>query len=225
MAWRSSGRTHRELIENLKAHGIIRSKSVFDAMLSVDRGLFSPRDPYEDRPQTIGYNATISAPHMHAYALEALVDNLKPGMSVLDVGSGSGYLAACMALMVGKEGKVVGIEHVTELTSQAIENVKKCLPEYLESGALKLVTGDGRKGCKDYAPFHAIHVGAAYHQRPTELLEQLKEGGLMFIPIGDHALGQEIRLYHKVQGEIKEKSLMGVMYVPLTSLDQQLFEY
>ncbi|VDQ08172.1 unnamed protein product [Trichobilharzia regenti] len=69
-------------------------------MLSVDRGYFTNSSPYLDRPRPIGFAATISAPHMHAHALEALRDHLKPGSHALDVGSGSGYLTACMALMV-----------------------------------------------------------------------------------------------------------------------------
>lgn len=81
-------------------------------MLAVDRGDFCSVAPYADTPQSIGHNATISAPHMHAHALELLRDQLHPGARVLDVGSGSGYLAACMALMVGPTGHVVGIEHI-----------------------------------------------------------------------------------------------------------------
>ena len=69
-------------------------------MLRVDRGYFSPTDPYMDSPQSIGYGVTISAPHMHAQALEVLHDHLKEGSKALDIGSGSGYLTACMAIMV-----------------------------------------------------------------------------------------------------------------------------
>ena len=69
-------------------------------MLAVDRCFFSPQDPYIDSPQSIGYGVTISAPHMHAHALEILKDHLKEGSKSLDVGSGSGYLTACMAIMV-----------------------------------------------------------------------------------------------------------------------------
>lgn len=76
-------------------------------MLAVDRGNYTKIYPYMDSPQVIGYGATISAPHMHAYALELLKDHLKKGEKALDVGSGSGYLTACMALMVGKKGYVL----------------------------------------------------------------------------------------------------------------------
>jgi protein-L-isoaspartate(D-aspartate) O-methyltransferase len=69
-------------------------------MLKVDRGFFTRHNAYDDSPQGIGYGVTISAPHMHAYALEVLHDHLKEGCRALDIGSGSGYLTACMAIMV-----------------------------------------------------------------------------------------------------------------------------
>lgn len=73
-------------------------------MLSVDRAKYCKNNPYMDAPQGIGYNVTISAPHMHAHVLELLKDHLNDGERALDVGSGSGYLTACMAIMVGETG-------------------------------------------------------------------------------------------------------------------------
>merc|ERR1719369_2212272 len=80
-------------------------------MVRVDRGNYVSTNPYMDSPQSIGYKVTISAPHMHAYALELLKDHLVEGAHALDVGSGSGYLTACMGYLVGETGKVVGIDH------------------------------------------------------------------------------------------------------------------
>ena len=88
---------------------------VAQVMKQVDRADFYPLNPeraYEDCPQTIGYNVTISAPHMHAFCLEWLKDVLKPGGRVLDVGSGSGYLCAAFYEMMDRQGTVVGIEHI-----------------------------------------------------------------------------------------------------------------
>lgn len=73
-------------------------------MSIVDRGNYCKNHPYMDAPQSIGYDVTISAPHMHAYALELLKDHLIPSGKALDVGSGSGYLTACMAIMMGETG-------------------------------------------------------------------------------------------------------------------------
>ena len=76
-----------------------------------------------DSPMSIGYNATISAPHMHAMCLQLLEKNLQPGMHALDVGSGTGYLTACFGMMVRPEGRAVGVEHIPELVSSSIENI------------------------------------------------------------------------------------------------------
>lgn len=137
-------------------------------MLAVDRGKYCHEiNPYEDRPRQIGFNVTISAPHMvkkifwyialfqikffhnvflpicqHAYALTFLTDQLFEGARALDVGSGSGYLTACMAQMVGNKGKVIGVEHISELVTKSITNVKSGNPEFLEDGRLQIV-GNG----------------------------------------------------------------------------------
>lgn len=119
MAWRSHADDNAGLVQALKKNGIVKDERVAEAMRKVDRQHYSPKNPYEDSPQTIGYHVTISAPHMHAYALELLADRLKPGMRALDVGSGSGYLTVCMSHMVGNDGLAVGIEHIPELVQKA----------------------------------------------------------------------------------------------------------
>ena len=88
-SWNESMKT---LLDNLRKGRVITKEKVYNSMLQVDRADFTGQYPYADHPQSINYNATISAPHMHAYALEYLSDYLKPGNHVLDVGSGSGYL-------------------------------------------------------------------------------------------------------------------------------------
>jgi hypothetical protein len=88
MEWRSHGRDNDDLISQLKNYGIIKSGEVEKAMRNVDRGNYCPRTPYQDSPQPIGFGVTISAPHMHAHALEILKNNINDGSKVLDVGSG-----------------------------------------------------------------------------------------------------------------------------------------
>jgi protein-L-isoaspartate(D-aspartate) O-methyltransferase len=174
MAWRSHGKTNAELIRNLRANGIIRSDAVESAMLAVDRGNYSRNNPYMDAPQGIGYGVTISAPHMHAHALELLKDKLMHGDRALDVGSGSGYLTACMAIMLGEKGIAVGIDHIPELVEMSVHNIEKDQPELLQSGQLRLLLGDGRQGYPDLGPYDAIHVGAAAPVLPQPLVDQLK---------------------------------------------------
>ncbi|CAE7225105.1 pcmt [Symbiodinium sp. KB8] len=218
MAWRCSGTGNAELVRNLRKAGVIASESVERAMLAVDRGHYAPKNPYTDAPQPIGYQATISAPHMHAHALELLAKHLQPGMRALDVGSGSGYLAAVMARMVGAEesegGKVVGIDYLSPLVELAVENIMKADADLLESGLLQLEQGDGWQGYEKAMPFDCIHVGAAAESVPEALLEQLKPGGRMVIPVGTTSQ-QFCQIDRLPNGNFEQKSLMGVMYVPL----------
>ncbi|KAF3939290.1 hypothetical protein ABW19_dt0210287 [Dactylella cylindrospora] len=109
MSWRSSGRSNKELVDNMKRNGLIASQATYEAMLKVDRAHYATINPYQDAPQTIGYGATISAPHMHSHACEEILDYLKPGASILDVGSGSGYLVAVMAHMVMHIPKILSL--------------------------------------------------------------------------------------------------------------------
>ena len=107
-----SAKSNDELISQLKERREIKSGKIEKVMRLVDRGDFAKDDLYEDCPQYIGYGATISAPNIHAFALEQLEDVLKEGNKVLDVGSGSGYLTTCFAYLVGKSGQVIGIDHI-----------------------------------------------------------------------------------------------------------------
>uniref|UniRef100_A0A914EH71 Protein-L-isoaspartate O-methyltransferase n=1 Tax=Acrobeloides nanus TaxID=290746 RepID=A0A914EH71_9BILA len=219
--WGSFTHSQKDLLAHLHSR-INLSERVKNALLTIDRGDFCPKNPYFDGAQAIGYNATISAPHMHAMALEYLSEKLVNGAHVLDIGSGSGYLTACMAKMVGGTGKVVGIEHIQGLVDLSIENVLKNHRDLIESGTLKIVQGDGRLGYPQEAPYNAIHVGAAAQQVPEALFEQLAIGGRMVIPVGGKN-GQEFMQYDKISADkIEKKRLFGVIYVPLTSQAEQL---
>lgn len=197
-------------------------------MKATDRKLYCRvAYPYVDRPYSIGYEATISAPHMHAYAMQILEKHLTPDARVLDVGAGSGYLTVCFsrfmqAQSADSKGLVVGIEHHPKLVEFAIENINSDDPKLLSEGRIKIIQGDGRLGCEEFGPYDAIHVGAAASEIPKSLITQLKPGGRMICPVGPAGETQQMEQYDKLlDGEIKKKTLMSVIYVPLTDLNHK----
>ncbi|KAK6445982.1 protein-L-isoaspartate(D-aspartate) O-methyltransferase [Trichoderma asperellum] len=228
MAWRCSGSSNAGLIANMWTNGLISDPLV-------DRGHYAPAMPYQDSPQPIGYDATISAPHMHASAVEHVLPRLLPSETspaprVLDIGSGSGYLTHLFAELVGDRGLVVGLEHIQELRDLGEANMGKSREgkQLLDSGQAKFVVGDGRLGWVEAArqgeeeygtAWDVIHVGAAAKEVHAPLLEQLKAPGCMFIPVDDDSSGwnQSVwRIEKDEEGNITRKRLFGVRYVPLT---------
>lgn len=194
-----------QLLESLRGHV---DEPVISALSRVPRELFVPEAlqsrAYEDTPLPIGLNQTISAPHMVAIMCDLL--DLQPGMTVLEVGGGSGYHAAVMAGMVG-EGHVYSVERRPELVAAARGN--------LEKAGIKNVTmieADGSLGLAEHAPYDRISVAASAPKVPEPLKLQLKVGGKMVLPVGrDH---QELYLVTRENGFCVEEK-MGVIFVPL----------
>jgi protein-L-isoaspartate(D-aspartate) O-methyltransferase len=170
---------------------------------------------------------------MHGQACEYLIDYLKPGSQVLDIGSGSGYLTHVFANLITApgspdHGQVIGIEHIPELVELARTNLNKSEDgrKLQESGKVKFITADGRLGWKEAAPYDVIHVGAAAEQLHPVLIEQLRAPGRLFIPVespndGDSTSsvggGQYIWVVDKkVDGSVHKQKIFQVKYVPLT---------
>lgn len=210
--------SHEELILYLCKKEVITDPNAIQAMLDVDRGDFSVQNPYQDRPQFIGYGTTISAPHMHAHALQNLASNLKPGMTAMDIGTGSGYLTCAMAKMVGEEGKVIGIDHIEELIDIATVNVSKHHSDFLQSQRIQMVCTDGRKGYSKMAPYDCIHVGAAASESVANVLcEQLKNEGKLIMPVILESGDQMFREYTKnTEGAVQYTDIAAVRFNILT---------
>ncbi|CAN0900878.1 Protein-L-isoaspartate O-methyltransferase 1 [Linum grandiflorum] len=119
--------------------------------------------------------------------------------------------------MVGPEGRAIGVDHIPELVATSIKNVEKSAAASL----LKDAHTDGRQGWPEFAPYNAIHVGAAAPEIPQPLIDQLKPGGRMVIPVGN--IFQELKVVDKNQdGSISVRSETSVRYIPLTDKDAQL---
>ena len=167
---------------------------------------------------------------MHAYCMEWLENKLQPGARVLDVGCGSGYLLATFYELCKKtdgSAAVFGIEHVQELADFSQINLNKSYSAQLTNGAIQVICGDGREGYAAGGPFDAIHVGAAAAQVPQALLQQLSPNGTLVIPVGPDGGNQVIKRITKSADANKfvEENLLGVRYVPLTSVQHQVNRY
>jgi protein-L-isoaspartate(D-aspartate) O-methyltransferase len=199
----------RRLVESLVAEGIIRSERVKNAALKVKREDFVPeserRHAYEDIPLSIGYGQTISAPHM-VFLMDELLD-LREGMLVYEVGTGSGYHAATIAEIMG-EGRVITTEIVKELAIFAWRNLSRA--GY--SDRVAVVACDGVKLRLREKP-DRILVTAAAPDVPYPLLELLKDRGKMVIPVG--VFPQKLLVMEKRGGEIARRYVTDVAFVPL----------
>ncbi len=198
----------KEMVEKQIIARGVKDKRVIQAMLKVKRHLFVPPPyrplAYTDQPLPIGEGQTISQPYIVALMTELL--QLKGEEKVLEVGTGSGYQAAILAELA-KE--VYTIEILPALAESAEKRLKKMGYENI-----KVKCGDGYIGWEEYAPFDAIIVTCAPDHIPKPLLEQLKEGGRMVIPVG--SIYQELLLIEKKGGKIFKKSIIPVRFVPMT---------
>jgi len=185
----------------------VKDARVLDAMRTVRRELYMPESvrglAYADRPVPIGYGQTISQPYIVAAMSELL--RVEPGHTVLEIGTGSGYQAAVLAQM---GVKVFTIDIVCELAESATVALREAGYESVE-----VRCGDGYKGWPEEAPFDRIIVTAAPPEIPPALVEQLKEGGLMVIPVGE--LNQDLQVVMKEHGKAKVESIFPVRFVPM----------
>jgi protein-L-isoaspartate(D-aspartate) O-methyltransferase len=197
----------KAMVDVIRRHGV-KDERVLEAMGKVRRHVYIPDearrfDAYGDHPCPIGYGQTISQPFIVAYMTQRI--EVVPGMRVLEIGTGSGYQAAVLAEL-GAE--VYSIEIVPELADHA----RRVLAAEGYDG-VKVKTGDGYKGWPEHAPFDAVIVTCAPDDIPEALVEQLKDGGRMILPVGSGV--QQLVVLEKTGDTFRKIPDIYVRFVPM----------
>ena len=189
----------------------VEDDAVVEAMRHVPRHLFVPRanqrNAYRNEPLPIGHGQTISQPYIVAFMSEML--DVNPGDKVLEIGTGSGYHAAVLSELTPH---VYSIEIIEPLGNQARELYDELGYHYIQTK-----TGDGYYGWEEHAPFDKIIVTAAAGHIPPPLIEQLKPGGIMAIPVGSPYQTQTLmKVIKRDDGQISTERVLPVRFVPMT---------
>jgi protein-L-isoaspartate(D-aspartate) O-methyltransferase len=201
------GALRRRMVDELAGQGI-RDMRVLDALREVPRHLFVPESgigqAYENHPVAIGGGQTISQPYMVACMSQALA--LQGGERTLEIGSGSGYQTAVLKAL---GADVYTVERVPELSDRARRNVERA-----GYSSVHYRTGDGSRGWPEEAPFDRVIVTAGAPSLPLSLVEQLRDGGSMVIPVGGEA-EQELLLVRRGQGRVTRERICTCVFVKL----------
>ena len=188
----------------------ISDEAVLQAMQTVPRHLFiSPRHApvaYADGALPIYNGQTISQPYIVALMTQSA--SLKASDRVLEIGTGSGYQGAVLAEIVRE---VYSIEIIENLANEARERLA-----HLGYNSIQVKQGDGYLGWEEHAPFDAILITAATPKIPRPLIDQLKEGGRMVLPLGKNQFSQDLIVLTKTAEGLKKKFVTGVVFVPMT---------
>lgn len=205
----------KDLVQKLKLDGVLKTPLLIESFLSNDRIFFVPKsmkaEAYVDAPLPTYEGQTISQPYTVAFMLELL--DPKPGQKVLDIGFGSGWTTALLAYIVGREGKIFGLEIASKLYEFGKANLSRFKYQNIE-----LRNQSGFWGFAEAAPFERILVSAAAPEVPKDLKDQLAIGGRMVIPVNGGALrhGQSIVLIKKLgRDKFEEQKYPGFAFVPL----------
>jgi protein-L-isoaspartate(D-aspartate) O-methyltransferase len=201
-------------VERLVRKGYVRTEAVRHALLSVDRSAFTnfaPERAYEDRPLPIGFGQTVSAMHMVAIYLESL--ELRGGIKLLEIGTGSGYHLAVTASALDFLG--AGEIHTIEINETLYRKSKQLVEGMGFKTRIYFHLGDGFLGVAESAPFDRIYVTASVAEKPAHLYEQLSEEGILLYPRGVQGEPQILVKVRKAKTDYLEEGLMEVSFVQL----------
>lgn len=197
------------LIDHLKRRQILRSNFIEEGFRAIDRSWFCRENPYFDAAIDIPCDMCISTPHMHILSLEMVKKVFPHAKKILDLGTGTGYMAAICAYLA-PEARVYGIDCFKELVVEAENTCKRVLPESI-SERMTFLKGRGEKGYEKEAPYDLIYVGYMCKKIPSKLVKQLNPGGILIIPVGSY-----ISTYDKRLGGgdlvIVEKNEKGIVW-------------
>lgn len=202
---------YEKLVNSLVKDGYLKTPEIIEAFKTIDRANFvreeEKENAYVNAPLPIGFNQTISQPLTVAFMLELL--GPKKGEKILDIGTGSGWTSALLAQIVGKTGKIIGLELIPELYEFGRTNISKF--NFIKKEIVIFICRDGHKGFEEEMPFDKILASATALKIPLAWKKQLKIGGRIVCPIGN-----SIFVLEKIdKDQFSEKEYFGFNFVPL----------
>ena len=214
--------------------GKVTNPNVINVLESIDRAEFvkNNSNAYNDTPLSIGWNTTISAPHMHMFTIDYIAKFIKTSLSnnnikqlqAIDIGSGSGFMTIAISKLLGPNSITIALDHIQDILNFSKANIKKSHNQYIENGRIKFLCDDGLTfNNGENGKYHVIHVGAACTSIPQYFIDLLHPNGMIWIPVGAKNGRKKMMVCIKDKnGEIKKESLMDVSYSEMQSVEEQL---
>ena len=224
--------SYRNFVKTCQARCKSTNPNVLNVLQSIDRAEFviesSFNHAYLDTALSIGWNTTISAPHMHMYTLNYIANFIKNfkicNFKAIDIGSGGGFMTLALSKLLGPYSEATALDHISDIIDFAKSNISKSHAHYIETKRIQFICGDALSPSSYLdGPYHIIHVGAACTKVPELLINLLLPGGMIWIPVGPKNEAKKIMvIIKKENGEIKKESLIDVSYSEMQTVEEQM---